>query len=210
MSGIVTQNVLGTSGLVKAVEAAAAGAWAEIKSITSSDADDISFVNGTDDVVLDDTYPIYVFKMYNCHGDTDAKTWSVNFSVDAGSNYNVTKTTTSFNAFHQEDDGAVILKYKTDGDHAQGTGFQNLTDTDATSSGADESSSGTLWLFEPSSTTFTKHFVARVNSCMATPGSNDYYVSGYCNDTDAVDAVQFKMSSGTLDGTIKLFGIKDS
>jgi len=209
MSGIVAQNVGRPSGLIKAA-AGGGGTWVEIKSITASDASDISFVNGTADVVISSAYPIYVFKMYNCHGDTDAKTWSVNFSIDTGSNYNVTKTTTSFNAFHQEDDGAVILKYKTDGEHAQGTGFQNLTDTDATSSGADESSSGTLWLFEPSSTTFTKHFVGRVNSCMATPATHDYIVSGYLNTTSAVDAVQFKQSSGTCDGTIKLFGVKDS
>ena len=209
MSGIVAQNVGRPSGLIKAA-AGGGGTWVEIKSITASDASDISFVNGTADVVISSAYPIYVFKMYNCHGDTDAKTWSVNFSIDTGSNYNVTKTTTSFNAFHAEADDGNILKYKTDGDLAQGTGFQNLTDTDATSSGADESSSGTLWLFGPSSTTFVKHFMARVNSCMATPGTHDYIVAGYCNTTSAVDAVQFKQSSGTCDGTIKLFGIKDS
>ena len=97
MSGIVTQNVLGSSGLVKA-PAAAGGTWVEIKTLTSDGSDaTLSFVNGTSDVVLDSTYPVYCFRFINIHPETDDKRFQFNLSEDTGSNYNVTKTTT----FHQ-------------------------------------------------------------------------------------------------------------
>ena len=70
--------------------------------------------------------------------------------------------------------------------------------------------SGELWLFNPSSTTFVKHFII-TNNQTAGERSRNFYIAGYGNTTSAVDAVQFKMTSGNIDaGTIKLYGIKDS
>ena len=209
MSGIITQNVLGNSGLVKAVEAGG-GAWTEIKTLTSDGSDaTLSFVNGASDVVLDSTYPVYCFKFIDIHPETDNVNLTFNMSIDTGSNYNVTKTTTAFFGNGAESDSGQQLAYSAGGDLAQSTAFQNLTDT--VGNDADASCAGTLYLFNPSSTTFIKHFLSRVNIMWSANGPIDWFTDGYANTTSAVDAVQFKMSSGEIqDGKIKLFGIKDS
>jgi hypothetical protein len=63
-------------------------------------------------------------------------------------------------------------------------------------------------LFNPSSTTFVKHFIARCNVYQSSNYSIDNYTGGYANTTSAIDAVQFKMNSGNIDaGTITLYGI---
>ena len=68
-----------------------------------------------------------------------------------------------------------------------------------------------MYLFNPSSTTFMKHFIARGNTVQEASITRADHVAGYCNTTTAIDAVQFKFSSGNIDaGTIKLYGIKDS
>ena len=149
MTGIVAQNVGRTSGLIKSA-GGGGGVWTLIKTLTASSSSTLSFVDGTSDVVLDSTYPIYVFKFNNIHLGTDCVDFQFNFSVDGGSNYNVTKTTTSFVAFHSEDDTYASLAY-------------------------------------------------------------NWYYAGYGNTTSAVDAIQFKMSSGNIDaGKIKLYGLSDS
>ena len=131
-------------------------------------------------------------------------------SVDSGSNYNVTKTTTAFEAFHVEDDSDAGLQYLTDSDLAQGTGFQRLSRESG--SDADQSISGSLHLFNPSSTTFIKHFFGVTQAVAATPQTEQAFFGGYCNTTSAIDGVQFSLhGSNTMDaGTIKLYGIKDS
>ena len=185
------------------------GAMTLIKEQTASSSSTISFVHGTSDVVLDSTYPIYVFKFINVQPATDGKKFSVGFR-DGSTNYDATKTTTYFYAYHSEDDtGAVGLGYEGANDLAQSTGFQPLSN--ATGSDSDEGVSGEMWLFSPSSTTYVKHFIARVNSYGNYPISVDSHIAGYCNVVAAIDAVQFKYDSGDIaSGTIKLYGIKDS
>jgi len=187
----------------------ATGSLVPIKTLTASSSATLSFVHGTDGVVLDSTYPIYRFEFINCHPSTDDVLFSVNFSADTGSNYNVTKTTTYVYTEHGENDAGGAVNYNASRDLAQSTGFQTLmSDVGAD---ADQSLSGELFLFNPSSTTFVKHFISRNTSGI----KNDYnlgtHVAGYANTTSAVDAVQFKMNSGNIDsGKIKLYGIKDS
>ena len=179
-----------------------------IKSQTASSSSTISFVHGTSDVVLDSTYPIYVFKCINMHPASDNQKFNVNFTTD-GTNYNVTKTTTLFRAQHNEGDGDTSLAYDTGDDTAQGTGDQMLN----TEIGADndQCSSGELWLFSPSSTTYVKHFMSNFNGVMNIDYSNQDIMAGYCNTTSAVTGVRFLFASGNIDaGTIKLYGIKDS
>ena len=185
-----------------------AGAMTLIKEQTASSSATISFVHNTSDVGLDSTYPIYVFKFINVQPATDGKKFSVGFR-DGSTNYDATKTTTYFYAYHSEDDtGAVGLGYEGGNDLAQGTGFQPLSN--ATGSDSDEGVSGEMWLFSPSSTTYVKHFMARTNSYGNYPISVDSHIGGYCNVTAAIDAVQFKYDSGNIaSGTIKLYGIKD-
>ena len=185
-----------------------AGAMTLIKTLTASNSSDISFVNGSSDVVLDSTYPIYVFKFISVHPSADNVHFRVNFR-DGGSSYDATKTTTYFRAYHDEADSSTSLAYSAGNDLAQGTGVQNLTEGQG--NGNDESFSGEMLFFNPSSTTFVKHFISRLQSYNQADISYESYVSGYCNVTAATDGVQFTMTSGDIDaGTIKLYGIKDS
>jgi len=186
------------------------GAMTLIKEQTASASSTISFVDGTSDVVLDSTYPIYVFKFISIHPGTNGARLA--FQVDTGTNtsYNITVTSSKFKAYQQEDDDNA-LSYDGSYDQAQGTAFQNLG-TDLISDN-DSSASGELWLFSPSSSTFVKHFLATVQGM--TDGSPPYsevrYSAGYFNTTTALTRVQFKMDSGNIDaGTFKMYGIKDS
>ena len=208
MSGVVTQNISGNSGLVKAVEAGG-GTWVEIKTLTSDGSDaTMSFVNGTSDVVLVSTYPIYCFRFIGIHPETDDAEFTFNLSVDTGSNYNVTKTSNLFRAQHGEGDEEADLLYTAGQDIAQGTGFQIMS---SIGNDNDQNLSGVLYLFSPSSTTFVKHYIFKVHSCRASSYTETQYSSGIGNTTSAVDAVQFKMSSDEIQsGKIKLFGLKDS
>ena len=184
------------------------GAMTLIKEQTASSSATISFVNGTSDVVLDSTYPIYLFKCINMHPASDNQKFNVNFTTD-GTNWNVTKTTSLFRAQHDEADTDTSLAYDTGDDTAQGTGDQMLN----TEIGADndQCSSGELWLFNPSSTTFVKQFMSNFNGVMNIDYSNQDIMAGYCNTTSAVTGARFLFASGNIDaGTIKLYGIKDS
>ena len=179
-----------------------------IKTLTASSSANLSFVHGTSDVVLDSTYPIYLFKCINIHPASDNQKFNVNFTTD-GTNWNVTKTTSLFRAQHDEADTDTSLAYDTGDDTAQGTGDQMLN----TEIGADndQCSSGELWLFNPSSTTFVKQFMSNFNGVMNIDYSNQDIMAGYCNTTSAVTGVRFLFASGNIDaGTIKLYGIKDS
>ena len=187
----------------------AAKSLTHIKTLTASSSASISFVDGSSDVVLDSTYPIYVFKFINIHPATDQVYFQFNMSTDGGSNYNVTKTTTFFISEHNESDSAASLYYWTGGDLAQSTSDQYLNYQ--TGNANDENLSGELFLYNPSSTTFVKHFMARTQHTAYNDYSQDIHSAGYGNTTSAVDGVQFKMSSGNIDaGTIKLYGLKDS
>ena len=176
------------------------GGMTLISTQTASSSSTISFTSG-----IDDSYDEYVFKFYNIHPATNNTEFQFNMSADSGSNYNVTKTTTTFNAHHNEADSQALLLYDTNADLAQGTGFQLLAG--ACGNDNDQSISGSLHLFNPSSTTFVKHFIARVGGFHEADYAFDFYTAGYGNTTSTIDAVQFKMSSGTFDGVIKLYGV---
>ena len=178
-----------------------------IKEQTASSSSSISFVDGSSDVVLDNTYPIYLFKFINIHPSTDDKNFQFNMSVDTGSNYNVSKQTAVFKANHDEGDSATNLTYDTGEDLQLSTGFQTLAN--GVGADNDQSFSGTMHLFDPSSTVFAKHFMTSIQYYAFNNYTNNFFVSGYGNTTSAVDAVQFKFNSGNIDsGTIKLYGIK--
>jgi len=185
---------------------ASSGALTFIKKLTADGtADNLSFVDGSSDVVLDNTYKEYLFTFKNIHPATDNASFSVNFSTDSGSNYNVTKTTSYFRSIHWEND-TTAFGYDTGGDLAQSTAFQNII----TVIGADndQSGCGTLHLFDPSSTTFVKHFIVNAQKAHYLDISVNEFYAGYANTTSAIDAVQFKMSSGNMDaGDICLYGI---
>ena len=178
-----------------------AGAMVLLETQTASSSGTLDFTTG-----IDSTYDSYVFKFYDCHPSNDSVDFTVNFSVDTGSNYNVTKTTTFFASYQNEAGDSVVLTYAADNDLAQATGVQMLVN--AQGNGNDESCAGTLTLFNPSSTTFVKHFIATSHRYYAGDYAIQDHMAGYCNTTSAVDAVQFKMSAGNIDaGQISLYGI---
>jgi hypothetical protein len=177
-----------------------------IKKQTASSSSTISFVDGTSSVVLDNTYKEYIFTFNNLHLSNDNAQPAINFSTDSGSNYNVAKTSSNFSAAHHESDAATLLGYNGSWDLAQGTGVQYLTA--GTGSDNDQSASGFLHLFDPSNTTFVKHFIAIMNSSTSDDSSQNLFIAGYGNTTSAIDAVQFSVSAGTIDaGDICLYGI---
>ena len=184
------------------------GSMTLIKEQTASSSASISFVDGSSDVVLDSTYPIYKFEFINIHPATNNVTFGFQANASGQSGYNETMTTTNFRAYHFESDSSGI-DYIADNDQAQGTGFQIICGDVGNVS--DESIVGVLHLFSPSSTTFVKHFMSRFEGNTSSDYAIDMYTAGYFNTTSAIDEIQFKMSSGNIDaGTIKLYGIKDS
>ena len=178
------------------------------KTTISSPVSSVQFTSG-----IDNTYKEYIFLLVNLHPNSNSEPdIKINFSSDGGSNYNVTKTTTAFYADHNESGSSSGLQYIGDVDLAQSTGGQfigyNLEESDA-----DSSLSGIVHLFNPSDTTFVKHFMINLNMMHLEPQSNHYYIAGYCNTTSAINAVNFigeysEGSSGNIDsGEIILYGI---
>ena len=172
-----------------------------ISTQTASSSSTISFTSG-----IDSTYDAYMFKFYNIHPATDNVTFQFQADTGTNTNYNQTLTSTVFRALHTEDDSSATLDYQTGIDQAQGTGFQTLAGNIGNDN--DQNECGTLTLYQPSSSTFVKHFLAEMNDSVYSDGLAHIFIAGYFNTTTALTRVQFKMSSGNIDaGTIKLYGI---
>ena len=182
------------------------GSMSFIKKLTASSSGTLSFVNGASAVVLDNTYKEYLFIINQCHPSA-ASNFAFQGSINTGSAYGVNITSTHFqNKMDEGNTGSHALSYEAGRDLAQSTSFQRLTETQNTA--ADECCSGYIHLFNPSSTTFVKHFVATFESISDNPSSSNNYCAGYFNTTSAIDAIQFKFASGNIDsGTISLYGI---
>jgi hypothetical protein len=181
--------------------AIATGNMILISSQTASASASISFTTG-----IDSTYKEYQFYFINCHPATDAVSFQFNGSTDSGSNYNVTKTTTMFEAYNLEDGSSAGVGYDGAQDLAQSTAFQNLAV--GVGNDNDQTCSGYLQLFNPSSTTYVKHFISVSHNAVHSNYAIARYVAGYFNTASAINAIQFKMSSGNIDdGTILMYGI---
>ena len=167
---------------------------------TASASATISFTSG-----IDSTYDSYVFKFYDIHAGTSSAHFQVNFR-DGSSAYDATKTTTVFNTYNGEDGADPELAYSVNRDLAQSTAASDLAPDLGVDN--DQATSGELFLYNPSSTTFVKHFISRASVGHVQPAAVDFFTAGYCNVTAAIDGVQFKMDSGNIDsGVIKLYGI---
>ena len=172
----------------------------KLATLTASSSATLDFTSN-----IDSTYNIYKFRFIDIHPQTANYEFDFQGTTD-GTNYNISMTTTTFAAFHDEASSSPALSYASGRDQANGTSFQALShDIKADS---DSSLSGELFLFDPSSTTSVKHFLSRINNYQTSDYSQDIYVSGYFNTTSAIDAIQFKMGSGNIDlGTIEMYGI---
>ena len=179
------------------------GSLTHIATQTASSSASLSFTSG-----IDSTYKEYIFYFVNMHPATNNVSFQFNFSTDSGSNYNVTKTSTNFRAYNFENDAAAALQYQTSQDLAQSTSYQNFFGDDGLGNDNDQSTSGYLHLFNPSSTTFVKNFIANTNMCHHSDLSVQNFIAGYGNTASAIDAIDFKFSSGNIDsGQILLFGL---
>ena len=202
---IVTLNDRGVRS-VTAFGSVSGGSMVFIKKLTASSSSTLSFVDGASSVVLDNTYKEYLFTFKDIHPGTDGVTFRVNFSIDSGSNYNVAKTGTNFYAGHTEAD-ATGFGLAGGQQLGQTTGKAYVIVGDM-GSGNDETCAGYFNLFNPSSTTFVKHWISRATMYGSNPQSQVTHSAGYANTTSAIDAVQFSMSSGNIDaGDICLYGI---
>jgi len=178
-----------------------AGSLMPLSTFTSDGSDaTATFTSG-----IDSTYNEYLFIYNNIHPENNDITFG--FQVDTGTNtnYNQTITSSSFFNYHREDDASGI-SYATGGDQAQGTALQNISDSIGNAN--DEAVSGWLRLFEPSSGTFVKHFMACSIANMHSEGAYQTFRAGYINTTTAITRIQFKFSGGEIQGgTIQMFGI---
>jgi hypothetical protein len=202
-SGILLPASLNNASLTNVTAynpAIATGNMVLLSSQTASNSASISFTTG-----IDSTYKEYQFYFIDIHSRTDTVSFGFNGSTDGGSNYNVTKTTTVFEAYNLETSSANGLSYEGANDLAQSTSDQKLCLNNG--NGADESNSGYLSLFNPASTTYVKNFISVSNANSASNYCINDLVAGYMNTTSAVNAVRFKMSSGNFDGTILMYGI---
>ena len=177
------------------------GSMVLISTSTASSSSTIDFTSG-----IDSTYKEYIFKFSDIHPATNDQSFA--FQVDTGTNtsYNQTITSSFFNAQHDESDSNTYFMYRTTGDQAQGTSFQRLTE--GTGNDNDQSCSGTLHLFDPSNTTFVKHFIANTHNAHQGDYAMNNFIAGYVNTTTALTRVRFKFESGNIDsGTIKMYGV---
>ena len=174
-----------------------------ISTQTASSSSIISFTSE-----IDSTYKEYIFKFYNIHPSANAGKFRLIGSTDGGSSYGVATTTSMFEALVDESGSNATVRYEDGDDVAQSTSAFPIST--GIGSDNDESLSGFLHLFEPSSSTFVKHFLTSTNlvNGSGTPYTVSTRVGGYFNTTSAIDAVQFSMSSGNIDsGTIDLYGV---
>jgi hypothetical protein len=153
------------------------------------------------------TYDSYEFHYVNMHPATDNSYFQFQVNAAGGATgFNETITSTSFHVYHEEDDSSTSLAYNTSHDQAQGTAYQDL----ALSVGNDndQAASGVLTLYDPSSTTYVKHFSSTSNSAYVGPFTLQLFIAGYINVTTAIDEISFKFNNGNIDaGTIKMFGV---
>jgi len=175
-----------------------------ISTQTASSSSTISFASG-----IDSTYKEYIVKFFDVHPATDNNTSTNYFEInfrDGSTDYDATKTTTVFRVYHFEDNSTQGLSYETGHDLAQSTSFQRIAQ--GMGSDNDQCVVGKLHLFDPSNTTFVKHFICETSNIHADNASYRWNVNGYCNTTTAIDGIQFKMTTGNIDsGTFKLYGV---
>lgn len=171
-----------------------------ISTTTATDASTTSITSG-----IDSTYKEYIIKFINYHADNDNPRPYFQVSTNGGSSYGVTATSTAFRAYHKEDDSGTGLEYTASQDVAQSTSFFSISDVYLNNE-ADENINGFIHLFDPSNTTFVKHFIGQFSG-MNNVENVHGFGAGYFNTTSAINAIQFKNSAGNHDGIFKLYGV---
>jgi hypothetical protein len=175
-----------------------------IQSQTASNSAALSFTSG-----IDSTYGEYIFRFYRINPATDMTTFGFQCNATDSTSYNETITSTFFRAYMSEG-AAADVGYEGGADQGQGTAQIMISNDSQLSSAAKADISGEMHLFNPSSTTYVKHFYTR-SACLegsSATVATDIYKAGYVNTTTAIDDVKFYMASGNFDGVIKMWGVK--
>lgn len=173
-----------------------------ISTQTASSSSSLSFTSG-----IDSTYDVYEWHFINMHPSSDAQ---LQFQVNAvgQTGFDEVITSSYFAAYHDET-GVYTTLAAVAQDQGQGTSYQGISNY--TGNDNDQSYSGILKLYSPSSTTFAKHFISRGNDYHGSDYSFNIFVSGYINTTSAIDEIDFKFSLGTIDaGQIRMYGVAKS
>ena len=194
--GAFKAALMGTAGV------SAGASVVLLSSQTASNAASLTFTG-----LMTSTYGEYIFKFYNMNPESDSQQLQFQVNATDGADFNDSAITSTYvRAAHIEDGSSALLEYVTGSDEAHSTGFQDLTLGQG--SDTDESCVGELHIFNPSSTTYVKHFTATMNEYHSSIYTMNNFIAGYINDTTAIDDIQFKFASGNFDGTIKMWGGK--
>ena len=183
------------------------GALTHIKTLTASaDTATMVFTHGTSDVVFNNTYDSYLFKVINLHPENDGWFLNVDFSIN-GSDFDLQKLSNAYRAQQTESASAATVAYVTGADNANAAAVQPISFD--SSNDDDHAMSGELQIFAPSDTTFVKHYTSRFIANGSSNFAADYWVSGFINTTSAITTVKFLMAGGDFDsGQISLYGVK--
>jgi hypothetical protein len=165
--------------------------------------------------LIDSTYKQYVFGFYKVAPITNSQEFQMITSTDGGSTYGVTTTSTYFEAYQFYTWAyGTSLAYVASSDLAQSTSPQKLTANMATSTqtaGGNNTPganlAGELILYNPSSTTYVKHWTSKQSWNYYIAGEYNTFTSGYINTTSAINAIKFYITSGNIEGTIKMWGV---
>ena len=190
------------SGVVSGANIALTDNLVLISSQSASNSASVEFTSG-----IDSTYGIYVFHIVNYDLATNAQEFGVQFSINNGTSYGVTKTSTFASSHHNEANSVLELENRPSSDRAQSTSFQHLDVGNETN--ADSSGVGCLKLWNPSSTVYVKHFNYTGNNHRHSNATFGSYVAGYLNTRSPINAVKFVSASGNITaGNFYMYGIK--
>ena len=176
-----------------------------ILSQTADSDTNMDFVEGTSGVVFDSTYKLYIFKLIGCIPEEGGQAiCGIDASTDTGSSFGVACTDAVFQAQQAENGDNALLTYNTDNDLAQSTGRVTIG---YGGTGSDEGICGTVFIFNPSDTTYVKHYQSETMQIMDNDAFRHQFNGGYWNTTSALDAFRFKFDSSDWSGTVKLYGV---
>ena len=202
VNGVASASIASINGIT--FQAVISDAHVLIATATASASATLSFTTG-----IDSTYDVYEWRYENMHPASSNVAFSFQVNQSGQTGFNEIITSSFFEAHHNEADSATSLSYEAGEDQAQGTAYQPLMGQVGIDN--DQSASGVLRLYDPSSTTFTKLFDATANGSHEADYSTENFVGGYINTTGAIDEISFKFSTGNIDsGVVKMYGVKTS
>ena len=196
------------SGNLSSVNSGLKGALVLLDTNTFTGASSSAFTT-----LIDSTYGVYKF-MYNAiNPATDGVNFVLEGSIDGGSTWGILKTSTYYLTYNYLTGDTTDLTYRTEWDRSNET--TSLILMHGLGNGADECGVGEVTVYTPSNTTYNKIFNSVTQNydtySGATPdtgsSSGQTFVGGYWSTTSAINGIRFSMSSGNMDGEIKMYGL---